>query len=104
LTDVAGFFESGVALEVCVEPQDTMSKREEKYKYLVGFGNWHATEALPNSLPIGQNSPQVCARGLYAEQLSGSPFTAPRVDNVKAYELFFSKFCHATATHAYIFL
>lgn len=29
-------------------------------------------------MPEGQNSPQVCPQGLYAEQLSGSPFTAPR--------------------------
>jgi homogentisate 1,2-dioxygenase len=52
---------------------------------LVGFGNLHATEALPDTLPIGQNSPQVCPRGLYAEQLSGSPFTAPRVENQKTF-------------------
>lgn len=62
-----------------------MAKRVQKYQYQVGFGNLHATEALPNSLPVGQNSPQVCPRGLYAEQLSGSPFTAPRVDNQKTY-------------------
>ena len=33
---------------------------------------------LPGALPVGRNSPQRCAYGLYAEQLSGSPFTAPR--------------------------
>ena len=43
-----------------------------------GFGNSFETEALPGALPIGRNSPQRCAYGLYAEQLSGSPFTAPR--------------------------
>jgi homogentisate 1,2-dioxygenase len=44
--------------------------------YMSGFGNSFETEALPGALPIGRNSPQRCAYGLYAEQLSGSPFTA----------------------------
>jgi len=42
-----------------------------------GFGNDFETEALPGALPRGQNSPQRCAYGLYAEQLSGTAFTAP---------------------------
>jgi len=46
--------------------------------YMSGFGNSFETEALPGALPVGRNSPQRCAYGLYAEQLSGSPFTAPR--------------------------
>ncbi|MBV8615234.1 MAG: homogentisate 1,2-dioxygenase, partial [Acetobacteraceae bacterium] len=46
--------------------------------YLSGFGNGFETEALPGALPAGRNSPQRCAYGLYAEQISGSPFTAPR--------------------------
>jgi len=49
--------------------------------YLPGFGNHFATEALPGALPAGQNSPQRCAYGLYAEQLSGTAFTAPRAAN-----------------------
>ena len=49
--------------------------------YLVGFGNHFATEALPGALPQGQNSPQKCAYGLYAEQISGTAFTAPRAAN-----------------------
>jgi homogentisate 1,2-dioxygenase len=43
-----------------------------------GFGNDFETEALPGALPRGRNSPQRCPYGLYAEQLSGTPFTAPR--------------------------
>ena len=35
-----------------------------------GFGNGFETEALPGALPIGRNSPQKCAYGLYAEQIS----------------------------------
>jgi len=49
--------------------------------YMSGFGNSFETEALPGALPIGRNSPQRCAYGLYAEQISGSPFTAPRDAN-----------------------
>jgi homogentisate 1,2-dioxygenase len=46
-----------------------------------GFGNEFATEALPGALPVGRNSPQRCPYGLYAEQLSGTAFTAPRGAN-----------------------
>jgi homogentisate 1,2-dioxygenase len=46
--------------------------------YQSGFGNEFATEAVPGTLPIGQNSPQKVAHGLYAEQISGTAFTAPR--------------------------
>lgn len=53
--------------------------------YLPGFGNDFETEALPGALPQGQNSPQRCAYGLYAEQLSGSPFTAPRGTNERSW-------------------
>ncbi len=53
--------------------------------YMPGFGNDFETEALPGALPIGQNSPQRCAYGLYAEQLSGSPFTAPRGANERSW-------------------
>ena len=44
-----------------------------------------ATEGLPGALPKGQNSPQVAPYGLYAEQLSGSAFTAPRGSNRRSW-------------------
>ena len=50
-------------------------------RYQSGFGNEFASEAVDGVLPQGQNSPQKVAHGLYAEQLSGTPFTAPRVHN-----------------------
>ncbi len=53
--------------------------------YLSGFGNGFETEALPGALPVGRNSPQRCAYGLYAEQLSGAPFTAPRARNERSW-------------------
>ena len=50
-------------------------------RYLSGFGNEFATEAVPGALPKGQNSPQKPPHGLYAEGISGTPFTAPRAEN-----------------------
>ncbi|HWK45353.1 MAG TPA: homogentisate 1,2-dioxygenase [Stellaceae bacterium] len=53
--------------------------------YLSGFGNEHATEAVPGALPAGQNSPQIPPLGLYTEQLSGTAFTAPRGENRRSW-------------------
>ena len=53
--------------------------------YHPGFGNHFATEAVNGALPIGQNSPQKTPFGLYAEQLSGSAFTAPRSENRRSW-------------------
>ncbi|HEX8757006.1 MAG TPA: homogentisate 1,2-dioxygenase [Steroidobacteraceae bacterium] len=54
-------------------------------RYLPGFGNHFATEALPGALPEGRNSPQRCPYGLYAEQFSGTAFTAPRQANRRSW-------------------
>ena len=53
--------------------------------YMSGFGNDFQTEALPEALPDGQNSPQKCNYGLYGEQLSGTAFTAPRSQNERTW-------------------
>ena len=53
--------------------------------YLAGFGNQHSTEALPGALPVGRNSPQRAAHGLFAELLSGTAFTAPRAANLRTW-------------------
>ena len=53
--------------------------------YQSGFANDFATEALPGALPIGRNSPQRAAYGLYAEQFSGTAFTAPRAHNRRSW-------------------
>ena len=50
-----------------------------------GFGNHFASEAIAGALPLQQNSPQKPAFGLYAEQLSGSAFTAPRYHNLRSW-------------------
>ena len=53
--------------------------------YQTGFANEFATEAVAGALPIGRNSPQQVAHGLYAEQLSGTAFTAPRAQNRRSW-------------------
>ena len=53
--------------------------------HLAGFGAHHQSEAIPGTLPIGRNSPQRPAFGLYAEQLSGTAFTAPRAENRRSW-------------------
>lgn len=53
--------------------------------YMPGFANTHETEAVAGALPIGRNSPQRPAFGLYAEQLSGTAFTAPRHENRRSW-------------------
>ena len=54
-------------------------------RYLSGFGNEQVSEAVPGALPEGRNSPQRPPLGLYAEQISGTPFTAPRAQNRRAW-------------------
>ena len=55
---------------------------EERVEQLMhGFGNEFASEAVPGTLPVGQNSPQQTPRGLYAEGISGTSFTTPRQEN-----------------------
>src|SRR5436190_18728631 len=53
--------------------------------YLSGFGNEQQSEAIPGTLPQGQNAPQTPPRGLYTEQLSGTAFTAPRAENRRSW-------------------
>src|SRR5438552_3541759 len=51
--------------------------------YQSGFANEFASEAIAGTLPEGRNSPQRVAHGLYAEQLSGTAFTAPQLGRLK---------------------
>ncbi|GFQ72832.1 homogentisate 1,2-dioxygenase [Trichonephila clavata] len=63
--------------------QECQQTTTTEVKYLSGFGSDLTSEdpRCANSLPWGQNNPQVCPYGLYAEQLSGTAFTAPREYN-----------------------
>ncbi|KHS13854.1 MULTISPECIES: homogentisate 1,2-dioxygenase [Burkholderia cepacia complex] len=62
-----------------------MDHQTSALQYLTGFANECATEALPGALPAGRNSPQRVAYGLYAEQISGTAFTAPRHSNRRSW-------------------
>lgn len=53
--------------------------------YQSGFGNEHATEAVPGALPLGRNSPQRAPFALYPELVSGTAFTAPRAENRRSW-------------------
>ncbi|MEM6587070.1 MAG: homogentisate 1,2-dioxygenase [Pseudomonadota bacterium] len=55
--------------------------------YMPGWGNDFETEALPDALPKGMNSPQKCNYGLYGEQLSGTAFTAKRPERTWCYRI-----------------
>ena len=53
--------------------------------YQTGFGNEHASEAVPGALPQGRNSPQRAPLELYPELVSGTAFTAPRHENRRSW-------------------
>ena len=57
----------------------------EDLSYQTGFGNEFATEAMAGALPEGCNNPQKTPYGLYAEQISGTAFTAPRAENQRSW-------------------
>ncbi|MBO0736878.1 MAG: homogentisate 1,2-dioxygenase [Alphaproteobacteria bacterium] len=59
--------------------------KEDELMYLTGFGNEHMTEAVPGTLPVGQNAPQRPPCGLYTEQISGTAFTTPRAENRRSW-------------------
>lgn len=60
---------------------------DDQLQYQSGFGNYFRSEdpRCPSALPLGQNNPQICPYGLYAEQLSGTAFTAPREQNKRTW-------------------
>lgn len=58
----------------------------ETLNYLRGLRNYHESEALAGALPLRQNSPQATPYGLYAEQINGTSFTAPRAATLKSWQ------------------
>ena len=60
-------------------------KAREQLRYQRGFGNSFSSEAVKGALPLGRNSPQRAPKGLYAEVLSGTAFTAPRAENLSCW-------------------
>ena len=55
--------------------------------YMSGWANDFETEALPDALPVGMNSPQKVNYGLYGEQLSGTAFTRPKPERTWCYRI-----------------
>ena len=53
----------------------------DRLRYQSGFANTFSSEAIKGVLPVGQSSPQRPPKGLYAEVISGTAFTAPRAEN-----------------------
>lgn len=61
------------------------TRPNDPYKYQPGFNNHFESEAIPGTIPKGQNSPRFIRFGLYAEQMTASAFVAPRNVNKKAW-------------------
>ncbi|MFK7892553.1 MAG: homogentisate 1,2-dioxygenase [Granulosicoccus sp.] len=71
---------------------DTIALRQAERRtlnkgYMPGWGNDFETEALPDALPLGMNSPQRVNYGLYGEQLSGTAFTQPGPERTWCYRI-----------------
>lgn len=67
-----------------IEPWEKV-KFEDPYTYVYGYGNELSSEALPDAIPKLGNTPMRCPYNLYAEQLSGTSFTTPRVHNRRSW-------------------
>lgn len=61
------------------------TRSNDPYKYQPGFNNNFESEAVPGTIPKGQNSPRAIRFGLYAEQITATAFVAPRHLNKKAW-------------------
>ena len=72
-------------MDTIEKKQDAMAVSALVLRYQTGFGNEFSSEAETGALPEGQNSPQRAPLGLYAEQLSGTAFTAPRAQNQRVW-------------------
>ncbi|KUJ11587.1 homogentisate 1,2-dioxygenase-like protein [Mollisia scopiformis] len=60
-------------------------RKNDPYEYLSGFNNSFESEAIPGTIPQGQNSPRCVRFGLYTEQMTASAFVAPRHSNKKSW-------------------
>lgn len=57
----------------------------EEYSYLNGYMSLHESEALKGAVPRDQRSPKEVPYGLIAEVINGSPFGAPRSNNLSTW-------------------
>lgn len=60
-------------------------RKNDPYKYMPGFNNHFESEAVPGTIPHGQNNPRRARFGLYTEQMTASAFVAPRHVNKRAW-------------------
>jgi homogentisate 1,2-dioxygenase len=58
--------------------REAARKRAAALHYSTGFGNEHSSEAVAGALPVGRNTPQRPAYGLYTELFSETAFTELR--------------------------
>jgi homogentisate 1,2-dioxygenase len=58
--------------------REAARKRAAGLHYSTGFGNEHSSEALVGALPVGRNTPQRPAYGLYTELFSETAFAELR--------------------------
>ncbi|KAK8182042.1 RmlC-like cupin domain-containing protein [Phyllosticta capitalensis] len=65
--------------------QSFATRKNDPYEYQSGFGNSFESEAVPGTIPRGQNNPRAVRFGLYAEQMTGTAFTASRHLNKRSY-------------------
>ncbi|MCR9164173.1 MAG: iron-containing alcohol dehydrogenase [Nannocystaceae bacterium] len=63
----------------------TLMNDDDALTYQTGLGNTFATEAVPGTLPLDQNSPRKVPRGLHAEQINGTGFTVERAHNQRTW-------------------
>lgn len=68
-----------------IYPFTPVTTTQDNLHYLHGFHNHYESEALPNMLPRHRNNPKICPGGLYAEQISGTAFTAPNSQNYRTW-------------------
>ncbi|KAF2104043.1 homogentisate 1,2-dioxygenase [Rhizodiscina lignyota] len=61
------------------------TRRNDPYEYMAGLGNHFESEAIPGTIPRGQNNPRKARFGLYTEQMTASAFVAPRNANKNAW-------------------
>lgn len=61
------------------------TRKNDPYEYLPGFNNHFESEAVPGTIPQGQNNPRCVRFGLYTEQMTASAFNAPRGANKNAW-------------------
>ncbi len=75
------------ALPIFTEPLEDWEvvKARDPFTYQFGYGNEFMSEAVPGALPKLGNTPMRAPFGLYAEQISGTSFTTPRVHNRKVW-------------------